>query len=85
MQTCIYYAWRTACAGAVAQRPRAGVQHACLRTHCTLKYHPDTQQHTNKAYPRTHYASSNETWLERSPDLAAYSNRPCGVRKAVLL
>ena len=65
------FALRTACAGAVAQRPRAGVQHAHLRTHCTPKYHPGTQQHTNKAYLRTRYASSAKTWLERSSDLAA--------------
>ena len=71
MQKCISFALHTPCAGAIAQRPRAGVQHAHLRTHCTPKYHPGTQQHTNKAYPRTHYASSIGTWPEHLSDLAA--------------
>ena len=43
MQTCISFALRTACAGAVAEIPRTGVKHAHLRTHCTPKYHPGTQ------------------------------------------
>ena len=68
---CAFFALHTACAGAVAQRLRTGTQQAHSPTHCTPKYHTGTQQHTNKAYLRTHYASSIETWPEHLSDLAA--------------
>ena len=71
MQMCISFILHTTCTITVAQRSHASAQHAHLWTHYTLKYHPGTQQHTNKAYLKTHYAASVRMWPEHLSDLAA--------------